>query len=140
MDQYFQLALNLSAQMVVNGFRSWIKLQIFFQHQFNFLLLIIQDRKTILVNVLSHLAVGEQFLGTKLLRQLERKNILKAKLTSYSQFHKWKLSNQEELLALLGLLTISIGTYIYEEARNERLLEYQRSVSEAHQFFGPFFY
>ena len=88
MDQHFQLALNLSAQMVVNGFRSWIKLQTFFQHQFNFLLLIIQDRKTILVNVLSHLAVGEQFLGTKLLRQLERKNILKAKLTSYSQFHK----------------------------------------------------
>ena len=74
--------------MVVNGFRSWIKLRILFQHQFNFLLLIIQYRKTILVNTLSHLAVGEQFLGAKLLRPLERKSILKAKLASYSQFHK----------------------------------------------------
>ena len=125
--------------MVVNGFRSWIKLRILFQHQFNFLLLIIQYRKTILVNTLSHLAVGEQFLGPKLLRPLERKSILKAKLASYSQFHKWKLSNQEELLALSGLLTISIKTYIYQQAWDEILLEYQRPVLEAHQFFWPVF-
>ena len=94
--------------MVGNGFRSWIKYQIF--------LLIIKDRKTVLVNILSHLAVGEQFLDTKLLRPLKRKDILKGTLASYSQFHKWKLSNQEELLAFLGLLTISIGTNKYEQA------------------------
>ena len=93
--------------MVVNGFRSWIKYQIF--------LLIIQDRKTVLGNILSHLAVGEQFLGTKLLRPLERKTILKGTLASYPQFHKWKLSNHEELLAFLGLLTISTGTSKYEQ-------------------------
>ena len=58
---------------------------------------------------------------------------------SYSQFHKWNLSNQEELLALLGLLTISIDTYIYKQAWNESLLEYERPVLEAHQFFGPAF-
>ena len=102
--------------MVVNGFRSWIKLQILFQQQFNSLLLIIQDRKTLLVNTLRHLAVGEQFLDIKLLRPLETKIILKTKLASYSQFHKLKLTNQEELLALVGLLTIVIGTYIYEQA------------------------
>ena len=94
--------------MVGNGFRSWIKYQIF--------LLIIKDRKTVLVNILSHLAVGEQFLGTKLLRPLKRKTIFKGTLANYSQFHKWKLSNQEELLAFLGLLTISIGTNKYEQA------------------------
>ena len=94
--------------MVGNGFRSWIKYQIF--------LLIIKDRKTVLMNILSHLAVGEQFLGTKLLRPLKRKTILKGTLPSYSQFRKWKLSNQEELLAFLGLLTISIGTNKYEQA------------------------
>ena len=66
-------------------------------------------------NILSHLAVGEQFLGTKLLRPLERKTILKGTLASYPQFHKWKLSNLEELLAFLGLLTISIGTSKYEQ-------------------------
>ena len=94
--------------MVGNGFRSWIKYQIF--------LLIIKDRKTVLMNILSHLAFGEQFLGTKLLRPLKRKTILKGTLASYSQFRKWKLSNQEELLAFLGLLTISIGTNKYEQA------------------------
>ena len=93
--------------MVVNGFRSWIKYQIF--------LLIIQDRKTLLGNILSHLAVGEQFLGAKLLRPLERKTILKGTLASYPLLHKWKLSNHEELLAFLGLLTISIGTSKYEQ-------------------------
>ena len=78
------------------------------------------------------MAVGKEFLGTKLLRLPEGKIILKAKLASYSQFHKWKHSNQEELLALLGLLTISIGTYIYEQTWDESLLEYQRPVPEAH--------
>ena len=68
------------------------------------------------MNILSHLAVGEQFLGTKLLRPLERKIILKGKLASYSQFHKWKLSHHEELLAFLDLLAISIGNNKYEQA------------------------
>ena len=59
------------------------------------------------MNILSHLAVGEQFLGTKLLRPLE-KNYLKGKLARYS--------DHEELLAFLGLLAISIGTNKYEQA------------------------
>ena len=93
--------------MLVTGFRSWIKYQIF--------MLIIQDRKTVLVNILSHLAVDERFLGTKLLRPLERKTILKGTLASHPQFHKWKLSNHEKLLACLDLLAISIGTSKYEQ-------------------------
>ena len=60
------------------------------------------------MKILSHLAVDEQFLGTKL-RLLQRKFVLKGKLASYSCFHKWKPSNHEELLAFLGLLTISMG-------------------------------
>ena len=60
------------------------------------------------MNILSHLAVGEQFLGTKLFRPLERKIILKGKLASYS--------SHEELLAFLGLLAISIGTNKHEQA------------------------
>ena len=78
-------------------------------------LLIIQDKKTVLVNILSYLAVGEQFLGTKLLRPLERKIILKDKLASYSQFHQWKLYNHEDLLVFLALLAINIGTNKYEQ-------------------------
>ena len=81
------------------------------------------------MNILSCLAVGEQFLGTKLFRPLERKIILKGKLASYSN---------EELLAFLGLLAISIGTNKYEH-RHEGLLEYQRLVPEAQQFCGPVF-
>ena len=60
------------------------------------------------MNILSRLAVGEQFLGTKLLGPLERKIILKGKLAS--------CSDHEELLAFLGLLAISIGTNKYEQA------------------------
>ena len=61
------------------------------------------------MKILSHLAVDEKFLGTKLLRLLQRKLVLKGKVASYSCFHKWKPSNHEELLAFLGLLTISMG-------------------------------
>ena len=78
------------------------------------------------MNILSCLPVVEHFLGTKL---LERKIILKGKLASYSN---------EELLAFLGLLAISIGTNKYEH-RHEGLLEYQRLVPEAHQFYVPVF-
>ena len=60
--------------------------------------------------------MGKQFLGTKLLRPLERKIILKGKIASYSQFQKWKISNHQELLTFLGLLTISFGTNKYEQA------------------------
>ena len=61
------------------------------------------------MKLLSDLAVDEKFLGTKLLRLLQRKLVLKGKVASYSCFHKWKPSNHEELLAFLGLLTISMG-------------------------------
>ena len=61
------------------------------------------------MKILSHLAVHEKLLGTKLLRLLQRKLVLKGKVASYSCFHKWKPSNHEELLAFLGLLTISMG-------------------------------
>ena len=62
---------------------------------------------------------------------------MRGKIASYSQFHKRKPSNHEELLALLGLLTINIG--LINMNNYERLLEYQRSVPELHQFFGPVF-
>ena len=65
----------------------------------------------------------------------ERKIILKGKLTGYS--HKWKPSNHEELVAFLGLLTIIMG--VINMSRPESLLEYQRLVLEAHQFFEPVF-
>ena len=57
--------------------------------------------------------------------------MLKGKLTSYP--HKWKPFNHEELVACLGLLTIIMG--VIKMSRPESLLEYQRLVPEAHQFF-----
>ena len=44
--------------------------------------------------------------------------------------------NNEELLAFLGLLTISMG--LIKMSRHRSLLEYQRLVPEAHQFFDQF--
>ena len=61
----------------------------------------------------------------------ERKIILKGKLTGYS--HKWKPSNHEELVAFLVLLTIIMG--VINMSRSESMLEYQRLVLEADQFF-----
>ena len=60
---------------------------------------------------------------------------MKGKLTGYS--HKWKPSNHEELVAFLGLLTIIMG--VINMSRPESLLEYQRLVLEAHQFFESVF-
>ena len=60
---------------------------------------------------------------------------MKAKLTGYP--HKWKPSDHEELVAFLGLLTITMG--VIKMGRSESLLEYQRLVLEAHQFFEPVF-
>ena len=60
---------------------------------------------------------------------------MKGKLTGYS--HKWKPSNHEELVAFLGLLTIIMG--VINMSRPESLLEYQRLVLEARQFFEPVF-
>ena len=57
--------------------------------------------------------------------------MLKGKLTSYP--HKWKPFSHEELVAFLGLLTIIMG--VIKMSRPESLLEYQRLVPEAHQFF-----
>ena len=73
------------------------------------------------MNILSHLAVGEQFLGTKLLRPLESKIILKGKLASYSEFHKWKLSNHEELLAFVSIDESLIS---YKEEKKEKEIIY----------------
>ena len=87
--------------------------------------------KTVLVKILSHLSVEEQFLGTKQLTPLERKIILKGKLTGY--FHKWKASKHEELVASLGSLTVIMG--VINKSRPETFLEYQRLVLEAHQSF-----
>lgn len=122
--------------MVVDGFRSWIKLQILLQQQFNFLLLIIQNRKTV-NKILSHLPVDEQILCTKLLRLLKRKTVLKGKLGSYSWFHKWQPSSHKELLVFLGLLTIS--TRLINMSSYKSLLENQILVLKAHQLFGPAF-
>ena len=61
--------------------------------------------------------------------------MLKGKLTSYP--HKWKPFSHEELVAFLGLLTIIMG--VINMSRSESLLEYQRLVLEAHQFFEPVF-
>ena len=60
---------------------------------------------------------------------------MKSKLTGYS--HKWKHSNHEELVAFLGLLIIIMG--VINMSWPESLLEYQRLVLEAHQFFEPVF-
>ena len=90
----------------------------------DFLLLIVQD-------INGDLAVDEQFLGTKLLRVLERKIVLKGNLGSYSWFHKWKPSSHE-LLAFLGLLTISMA--LIKMSRYRSLLKYERLVPKAHQF------
>ena len=65
----------------------------------------------------------------------KRKIILKDKLTGYS--HKWKPSNHEELVAFLGLLTVTIG--LINVSRPESMLEYQELVLEAHQFFETAF-
>ena len=65
----------------------------------------------------------------------ERKIILKGKLTSYS--HKWKPSNHEELVVFLGLLTIIMR--VINMSRPESMLEYQRLVVKAHQFFEAIF-
>ena len=60
---------------------------------------------------------------------------MKEKLTGYS--HKWKPSKHEELVAFLGLLKIIMG--VINMNRPESLLEYQRLVLEAHQFFESVF-
>lgn len=94
------------------------------------------------MNTLSHWSVSEEFLGFREIIIItytirERTNVLKGKLESYSRFHKQKPSNHDELLAFLGLLTISMG--FKNKSRHESLLEYQTSVQEAHQFFGTIF-
>ena len=66
------------------------------------------------MNTLSHWSVSEEFLGFREIIIItytirERTNVLKGKLESYSRFHKQKPSNHDELLAFLGLLTISMG-------------------------------
>ena len=65
------------------------------------------------MNILSHLSVEEQ-LGTK---NSQQKNP----------------PNHEELVAFLGLLKIFTG--VINISRPDSLLEYQRLVLEAHQFF-----
>ena len=89
------------------------------------------------MKILSHLAVDEQLLGTKLLGLLERKILLKDKLASYFWFQKWQTSNHKELLAFLGLLTISVG--LMNMSRHESLLENQRLVLKAHELLAPAF-
>ena len=90
-----------------------------------------------LVKILSHLAVDEQLLGTKLLGILERKIVLKDKLASYFWFHEWQPSNHKELLVFLGLLTMTMG--LMNMSRHESLLENQRLVLKAQQLLAPIF-
>ena len=51
--------------------------------------------------------------------------------------NKWKPFKHEELVVFLGLLTIIMG--VINISRPESLLEYQRLVLEARQFFEPVF-
>ena len=122
--------------MVANGFKSLIKLQILFQHQFNFLLSIISGLKScISENPKPFVSWRTVFRNTITYTIREKKIILKGKLTGYSQ--KWKPSKHEKLVAFLGLLATIME--VINISRPESLLEYQRLVLEAHHFFEPVF-
>ena len=135
----------INSSWVSRGFRSWIKLQIMFQHQYNFLLLIFQDRKTVLMKILSYLSISCIYLvkASQMhwqLKQTFQRQIFILKVTLEVALG-WKFINHKELLPFLRL-TISIGLIIKRMSPKriiiKKFIKYQSLLPESHQLLEQF--
>ena len=101
------------------GFRSSTKLQILFQHQYHFLLLLLQDRQTVLTKILSHMSISCICL-------------VKSSQMHWQQKQTFRKVGKATVEAALGWKPINHKKIL------ESFLEYRRLVPEAHRFWSSF--